>query len=172
MTTGGLWWLARGVPLHQWGPREFLNALVVGLLTGIVTVVVLHLQVRRRARVLAARAAASNWAWACIARIRVGEQLVSGPGVRPIFKGPVGSLTFDGRQICFAPNRFCRKRGYVERSWDASEVVAKAEDSRRDPLSGLAYQDIQGLVGGHRVRLFISYEVGERPLALRTPKPT
>jgi len=172
MWPAGLWWLAGGVPLYQWGPRQFLNALVVGLLTGTVTVVVLHLQVRRRARLLAAQAVEANWAWACIARIRVGEQLVFGPGVRPIFKGPVGSLTFDGRQICFTPNRFCRRRGYVERSWDASEVVAKAEDPRRDLLSGLAYQDIEGLVSGHRVRLFISYEVGERPLALRTPKPT
>ena len=159
------WVLAGGVPLHQWGPRQFLNALIVGLISGAVTIVFLRLQLLRRGRRLTARAIEAQWEWACIARIRVGEQLVFGPGVRPIFKGPVGTFAFDGRQLIFIPDNYCRRRGYVDRDWGAAEARVVSEARRRD-FSGLAYRDLDLLLAGYRVRAFVSYEVGQRPRSL------
>lgn len=170
MTTGGLWWLARGVPLYNWGPRQYLNALIVCVVSVCVTACLYRLNVWRQSRNLAEERSAHGWQWACLARIRVGEQLVFGPGVRPIFKGPVGTFLFDGEHLAFIPNKFCRRRGYVARSWPATDVQVIKEGPRRD-VTGFALRDVELLLSGYRVRAFMTHEVGDRPASLQLTRP-
>lgn len=168
MSPGGLWALARGVPLYQWGPRQFVTGLLVFLIACFVSAGMTLIWRRRHVHQMEREGATRGWTWAAFCQLRDGGAVVEGPGSRAPRNGPVGMMWFDGECLSWRPIPSLRRRGYVERTWKGDEV-AVASSVRRRHLTGEVIGEVEIYLGSVRVRVFIYDEVGERPALLAAP---
>lgn len=156
----------RGVPVYEWGPRQYAIAFLLGVVTFITTLVILRIVAQRRGRSLRARVGGPPGTWACLCQVREGEWLLRATSSRPVPR-PRGVLSSDSECLTWIPDRSEKKRGYQSRVWVHGEVQVAAWNRRRD-LTGLPTADVTLVLGGATLRVIPFMEVGRRPDYLRS----